>query len=219
MSIVLISSTIVLDLRTLPNNPISRVLFGRTRNAVLALIYGRPDESFYVREIARTTGISPGAIQREVEQLAEAGLITRTQTGNQVFYQANPLNPVFAELRSLVTKTVGVIATLQAGLRPLSTQVRVAFVYGSVARQEETATSDVDLMIVGDADFDAVMGVISSLQAMLGREINPTNYTIREFKAKLAAGNHFLTSVLRSEKLFLIGTENDLRKLGAKRVA
>lgn len=183
------------------------------------MIYGRPDESFYVRQIARMTDISPGAVQRELEQLVEAGLITRSELGNQVFYRANSSSPVFAELRSLVAKTVGVVAALQAGLEPLADRVRVAFIYGSVARREETATSDIDLMIIGNIDFDAVMAIISPLQTTLGREINPTNYGIREFKAKLAAGNHFLTSVLRGEKLFLIGTEDDLRKLGTKRVA
>ena len=186
---------------------------------MLALIYGRPDESFYARQISRMTRISPGAVQRELEQLLEAGLITRSQLGNQVFYQSNSASPVFAEIRSLVTKTVGVVASLQAALDPLSEQIRVAFIYGSVARQGETATSDIDLMIIGNVDFDEVVGIASKMQTKLGREINPTTYSPREFRAKISSGNHFLASVLREPKLFLIGTEDDLRKLGTKRVA
>jgi len=163
--------------------------------------------------------MSPGAIQRELEQLARAGLITRSRLGNQVFYQANAANPVFSEIRSLIAKTVGLSDTLRAALEPISSDIRIAFVYGSVARQQENASSDIDLIVVGSATLDEILAKLSKAQAKLRREINPTTYSVREFKAKIAAANHFLTSVLQGEKLFLIGSEDDLRKLGAKRVA
>jgi predicted nucleotidyltransferase len=206
-------------MRTNGRGAISVVLFGQTRGAVLALLYGHSDESFYVRQISRNIGISPGAVQRELEQLALAGLIARSQVGNQVFYRANTDSPIFPEIRSLVAKTVGLSDTLRLALEPIVKDIRVAFVFGSVARQEENAKSDIDLMIVGDVTFDRVISCLGQAQEKVGRQINPTTYSAREFRAKLNSGNHFLRSVLQGSKLFLIGTEDDLRKLGAKRVA
>ena len=197
----------------------SEILFGQTRGAVLGLLFGHTDQSFYIRQIARDTGISTGALQRELEQLAEIGLISRTKIGNQVFYQADAASPVFQEIRSLVAKTVGIIKVLQSALAPLGSRVQVAFVFGSVARREETARSDIDLMIVGDTTFDEVLNAISPAQTTLAREINPSIYSPAEFKAKLKKGNHFLTSIVKSEKMFVIGTEDELRSLGSKRVA
>lgn len=126
---------------------------------------------------------------------------------------------MFSEIRSLVAKTVGVSNILRTALAPLAPKIRVAFVYGSVAKQAETAQSDIDLLIVGSASLDEVIAILSAASQQLGREINPVTYTVREFKAKLASANHFVTSVLREPKLFLIGSEDELRKLGAKRVA
>ncbi len=163
--------------------------------------------------------ISPGALQRELEQLSLAGIVTRSQLGNQVFYQANAASPIFPEIRSLVAKTIGVISVLRSALQKISAQIRIAFIYGSVARQEETAKSDIDVMIVGDVSFDDVISHLREAQTTLGREINPTTYSVREFKTKLASGNHFLNSVVNEKKLFIIGSEDELRKLGAKRVA
>lgn len=197
----------------------SEILFGHTRGAVLGLLFGHTDESFYIRQIARDTGISTGALQRELEQLAEIGLISRTKVGNQVFYQANAASPVFQEIRSLVTKTVGVIGALRSALAPLASRIQVAFVFGSVARREETAASDIDLMVIGDTTFDEAISAISAAQSALAREINPSIYSPTEFKAKLKKGNHFLTSIIKSEKMFVIGTEDELRNLGSKRVA
>ncbi len=197
----------------------SEVLFGHTRGAVLGLLYGHTDESFYIRQIARDTGISTGALQRELEQLAEIGLISRTKIGNQVFYQANASSPVFQEIRSLVAKTVGVVKVLDSALQPLASRISVAFVFGSVARREETAVSDIDLMIIGDTTFDEVVTAITPAQTKLAREINPSIYAPAEFKAKLKKGNHFLASIMKSEKLFVIGSEDELRNLGSKRVA
>src|ERR1700682_6108450 len=118
-------------------NALADVLFGQTRGGVLALLYGQADKSFYVRQIARHVSASVGAVQRELEKLANVGLIVRTPVGNQVFYQVNRHNPVFSEMRALVGKTVGVFNTLHSALEQLSERIAVAFVYGSVARQEE----------------------------------------------------------------------------------
>jgi uncharacterized protein len=195
------------------------LLFGRTRGAILALLYGRADQTFYTRQIAREVAASVGAVQRELENLTKVGLVIRTALGSQVFYQANRDAPIFSEMHSLVNKTVGIFTMLRSALRPLSTQVAVAFVYGSVARQAETAQSDIDLMVVGKASIDDVISHLASVEKNTGRPINPTVYSVSEFKAKIADGNHFLRAVLKDPKVFLLGGEDELGKVGGVRLA
>jgi predicted nucleotidyltransferase len=204
---------------TASQHGLSSVLFGRTRSGVLAMLYGRAEKSFYLREIARHIGSSVGSVQRELDQLCRVGLVTRTSSGHQVFYQANKAGPVFAEMRALVKKTVGVVDVVNSALAVIAPRIRVAFIYGSVARQEETAESDIDLMVVGSARFDEVLERLSKAQTTLGRDINPTVYSPREFKAKLADGNNFVNTVLKGSKLFVIGNEDELGEVGGKRLA
>jgi uncharacterized protein len=196
---------------------LSNVLFGRTRGAVLAVLYGHVGQSYYLRQLARMTGIALGPVQRELRQLVDAGLVTKRIQGTQTLFTANELSPVFSEMRSLVAKTAGMHDVLLAALSPLSSKIDLAFVYGSVARAGETEQSDVDLMVVGTAKFADVVDRIADAQKTLSREINPTVYTAREFTSKLR-GN-FLKTVLGGKKLFLIGGEDDLRELGRQPVA
>jgi len=196
---------------------LSSTLFGRTRGAVLAVLFGHVGESYYLRQLARVTGIALGPVQRELRQLVDAGLVTKKTLGTQTLYSVNEASPVFAEMRTLVAKTVGIHDVLRAALQPLESKINVAFVYGSVARSRESQQSDVDLMIVGGVHFADVVERISDAQKTLNREINPTVYTINEFKSKLR-GN-FLKTVLAEQKLFLIGDENDLRELGQQSMA
>ncbi len=212
MKCVLILSTIVLGMST--HNGLADLLFGRTRGAILALLYGHADQSFYTRQIARELDASVGAVQRELENLSKVGLIVRTSVGSQVFYQANRDAPVFREMQALVNKTIGVFGILRSALHSLSKRIVVAFVYGSVAREEETVQSDVDLMVVGKATLDEVLSQLSTVDKTVGRPINPTVYSVPEFKSKLASGNHFLTAVLKGRKVFLLGDEDELRKMG-----
>ena len=196
---------------------LSDTLFGRTRGAVLAVLYGHVGETYYLRQLARMTGIALGPVQRELRQLVDAGLVTKRTQGTQTLFTANEASPVFAEMRSLVAKTVGMHDVLLASLRPLEKKIDLAFVYGSVARAGETEQSDVDLMVVGTAGFADVVDRIADAQKTLNREINPTVYTAREFTGKLR-GN-FLKTVLGGKKLFIIGDEDDLRELGRQPVA
>lgn len=193
---------------------LGNLLFGQTRGGVLALLYGSPDQSFFVRQIARQTGISSvGAVQRELETMAAVGLINRSTLGNQVFYQANREHPAYEELRSLIAKTVGVFHLLGSALAPLENRISLAFVYGSMARGEETAGSDVDLMVIGDVTLEEVLACLTPAERSIGRPINPTVYSLDEFKSKLHAGNHFISSVARGRNVFLIGNEDELRKV------
>ncbi|HJY85389.1 MAG TPA: nucleotidyltransferase domain-containing protein [Candidatus Acidoferrales bacterium] len=196
------------------------VLFGKGRGAILALLYGHPDQSFFYRQITRQLGgVSVGTLQRELNILSRLGLINRSTVGKQVFYRVNRNHPVFPELRALVAKTVGAIQVLRSALAPLSKRISLAFIYGSMARQEEKAESDIDLLIVGKVTLEDVLARLGDVESSLGRALNPTVYSVAEFKTRLGSGNHFLNSVLRGEKVFLIGDENELGKVGGIRLA
>ena len=154
-----------------------------------------------------------GAVQRELKQLTESGVLTRSVHGNQVYFQANRQCPIFEELRRLMVKTAGAAEVLRDALAPLRDKIEAAFVYGSLARGEEVARSDVDVMVVGNATFDEVLQALGPVEEQLGRETNPTVYSANEFKEKLTGEQHFLTSVLKGPKIMLIGEEDDLRGL------
>jgi len=179
----------------------------------LALLFSHADQSFYLREIARMVGTGHGAVQRELAQLLKAGLVTRTRRGREVFYQANRASPVFPELHGLIVKTVGVADVLREALAPLAERVRVAFIYGSFAKGEERAESDVDIMVVGDVDFGEAVSALRPAQDRIGREVNPSVFAPEEWRRRVAGGDHFITTIQREEKLFLIGDEQDLRGL------
>ncbi len=196
-----------------------RSLFGHTRSALLAMLYGHADQSFYVRQLVRAVGAGHGALQRELRYMTEMGLVLRKTQGNQVLYQANSQSPIFSEIKGLITKTVGMHDVIRSALVSLELKIQIAFVYGSVARQKERANSDVDLMVLGDASFSEVVSALGPAQKALGREINPTVFPASEFRSKLAAGNHFLRSVMKEKRLFVLGTENELTKLASEQLA
>lgn len=193
---------------------LSETLFGRTRGAVLSVLYGHVGEAFYLRQLSRLTDITLGPVQRELRQLVDAGLVSRKTVGTQTFYTANQESPVFAEIKSLVTKTVGMHDVLLAALEPLRKKINLAFVYGSVAQVTESKRSDVDLVIVGNVDFGVVVEKLADAQRTLNREINSTVYSVKEFQKRTR--ENFLKSVLADKKLFIIGNENVLRELGQK---
>ena len=187
-------------------------LFPAVRQRVLAVLFGSPDRSFYANELIALARSGTGAVQRELASLLAAGLVTVRDQGNQKHYQANAASPVFAELRGLVLKTVGLADVLRAALAPLEDQVAAAFVYGSVARQQYTAASDVDVLIVSDAlGYAEVFGALESAAQTLGRTINPTLYTRAELARRRAQDNVFVTRVLDQPRIWLMGDEEALR--------
>ena len=194
-------------------------LFARSRRAVLALLYGHPDQEFYLRQVIRASGGGVGGIQRELDRLTKAGIVLRTVRGSQVFFQANADCPIFEEIKALMAKTAGAADLLRAALAPLGDRIRVAFVFGSVARAQQNAGSDVDLLVVGEVAFGEVVAALADAQAKLRRDVNPTVYPPEEFSAKASAGHHFLRGVLKREKIFLIGDERELARLVEKRLA
>jgi DNA-binding transcriptional ArsR family regulator len=194
-------------------------LFGKAQQAVLSLLLSRPGESFYVREIVRATRVGQGAVQRELKRLAVAGIIERVARGRQVFYQANPRCPIFAELQGLIVKTLGVGDMLRSALEPLQGRILLAFLFGSFAGGQPRKDRDVDVLVVGDVTFAEVVSAFGPAQDRLGRDVNPSVYPAAEVRAKLAAGHHFLTSVWDSPKVLLIGGDLELARLAEKRLA
>ncbi len=180
---------------------------------MLALLFGRPDESFYVNQIVQRLGSGSGAVQRELKMMAEAGIVVREKKGNLVYYRANSSSPIFEELKNIVRKTFGVADVIRESLAPVSKRIRVAFVFGSVARSMDDRASDIDIMVIGGVSFADVSSSISQAEKLIQREINPVVYPPAEFKQKVKEDHHFVKTVLEGEKIFLIGDEGELNRL------
>jgi DNA-binding transcriptional ArsR family regulator len=193
------------------------VLFGSTRRRVLAWLLGHADEAYYLRELARHIGGAVGAVQRELELLTACGLVRREVRGKQVYFQANHDAAIFPELRGLFAKTSGLVDILRDALMPLADRIDAAFVFDSAARGELQASSDIDLMVIGDTSFGDVITAVQGAEKRLGRDVTPTVYSVDEFREKIEAKHHFLTTVLAEPKLFVLGDEDGLPSASAKR--
>lgn len=203
-----------------PFDAIADALFGATRQAVLRLFFGNVERRFYQREVVRELSIGSGAVQRELRRLTDCGILKRVVEGRQTYFQANADCPVFEELRGLIRKTFGVADVLREALARLAKQIRVAFIFGSIAKGGEHAESDVDVMVVGDAVKPSdVYAAIRPAHEILRREINSKVYHTAEFCSKLAAGQHFLKSVVAGPKIFLVSDERELTRLAEKGTA
>lgn len=186
-------------------------LFPKVRQRVLAVLFSNPDRSFYANEVIALAQSGTGAVQRELAALLDAGLLLTTKRGNQKHFQANSAAPVFAELRGLVLKTMGLADVLRAALAPLEAQISTAFVYGSVAKQQDTAHSDIDVLIVSATlGYADVFGALEGATVQLGRKVNPTLYTPEDITKRMAQDNAFVTRVLQQPKIWLIGSEVQL---------
>ena len=190
---------------------LASALFSTTQQRVLGLLFGQPDRSFYATELIALTSGGSGAVQRELARLEHSGLVTVRKVGTQKHYQANPDSPLFSELCGIAQKTVGLAEPLRAALLPLVSRIVAAFVYGSVPRGQDTAASDIDLMVVSDRlTYADVFEALEPVNTKLGRTVNPTVYSRRELTKRIKEGNAFVKRVLAQPKLWLIGSEDDL---------
>jgi predicted nucleotidyltransferase len=201
------------------DNLLCRGLFGKTRQAVLALLYGREDSSFYTKQILDAVKSGRGTVQRELKSLTDNGIITRKVEGRQVYYRANAQCPIFNELKSIVRKTFGVADVIRQALAIMEDKIRVAFIFGSIASSANDRRSDIDVMIVGAISFGDTVDLLSAAEEKLGREVNVVVYPISEFKQKVREDHYFVKTVLDGEKIFLIGDEHELARLAEKRLA
>ncbi|MHC8288624.1 nucleotidyltransferase domain-containing protein [Pseudomonas sp. XS1P51] len=192
------------------NLSLSEALFTATQQKVLGLLFGKPDQSFYANEIARWAQVGKGNLMRELDRLQRAGILTMTRLGNQTHYQANPACPIYAELLGIARKTFGIAEPLRQALQTFSEQIIWAFVYGSIAKGQANASSDIDLMLIGEGlHYSEVMERLIPVEEQLGRTLNPTLYTLDDWGAKLAAENSFVVRVAQQDKINLMG-ENPL---------
>jgi predicted nucleotidyltransferase len=211
---VLTASTIALAVSTkIPKPPQRspvRLLFGVYHLRLLSLLLLRPEQDFHLREIERLSGVPVGPARRELQRFVEAGLVTRRTAGNQVRFQADSSCLVFEELAAMLRKTTGIADPIREALQPLADRIDFAALFGSVAGGQEGPRSDIDLLIVGDVDFDTVVAATHPLEARLGRPINPSIFSAAAFEAKRAETGGFVSRVLGAPMIPLLGTRDDL---------
>ena len=192
---------------------LAELLSSKIRAEIFRNLFGiAPDSALYMREIERRTGFAIGTVQTELKKLQRLDIISRVRDGNRVYYRANTAHPLYPEIRALVLKTSGLADVIVNALGN-ETDIRVAFVFGSFARQEEKAGSDVDLMVVGDIGLRKLTGLLMDVSGKIGREINPHVFSEKEFVKRKKDQDHFLNQVLEAPKIFIIGTENELAEM------
>jgi DNA-binding transcriptional ArsR family regulator len=187
-------------------------LLPKTRQGILAAMLTQPEKTWYVSELARRMKVPSSSLQRELQGLTKAGILKTHRQGRMVYYQANTDSPVFPDLRGLLLKTAGLVDVLAESLKPLAAELRLAFVYGSMANGQERSDSDIDLMIIGSVSPAELALPLRRARELLNREINPSVYTPSEFNKKRTAKDHFLTQVLAKPRLVVLGNEDELGK-------
>lgn len=190
---------------------ISSALFSGVQQRVLGLLFGQSERSFYANEIEKLRKTGRGSLQRELARLTQSGLIAMTTIGRQKHYQANKASPVFQEIRSIVRKTFGLADVLREAVTVHAARIRFAFIFGSVAKGTDTASSDIDVLVVADdLGYSELYEALANAEQSLGRKVSPTLYSTEAFAKKITNDNSFVTRVLDQNKIFLIGSENDV---------
>jgi predicted nucleotidyltransferase len=193
-------------------NRLPEILSSRARAEIFRLLFSGTGEEFHVREMERRSGLNESTVRQELRKLVRLDLVQSRRDSNRVYYRAKTENPLYPEIRNLVLKTSGLADVLKSALA--DTRIRVAFVFGSIASGEEKTGSDVDLMVIGRLGLRDLSGLLSGVEEKIGREVNPHVMSENEFRSRLKAKEHFMSSVLKGPKIFLIGSENDLKPVG-----
>ena len=190
---------------------IADALFTKVQQRVLGVLFASPQRTFHLKELIQLAGVGTGAVHREIAKLSAAGIVTLERVGNQTRYQANAGCPVFEELRGLVQKTVGVTEVLRGVLSKYVGDIDSAFVFGSVAAKTDSATSDIDVLVLADdLAYADLFAALEPATKVLGRPVNPTMYTRDEFVERQRSGNAFVSRVMESPKLWIIGDGHEL---------
>ena len=189
------------------------LMFSGYRRKLLAVLLMRPEEDFHVRELERITGIPAGSLHRELKALSDAGLLTRTEQGNQVRYRADRSLPIYEELASIFRKTAGLADVLRDALQPLADRIELAFVFGSLASGEARTKSDIDIFIIGRVSLLEVVEALGEAQEYLAREVNPVVMSRAKFLAARKRKDRFVGRVLEEPKMFVLGNAGDLTDL------
>ncbi len=194
------------------NSP-ANSLFPKTRQMVLAATLMHPEKWWYLSELAKHVGVTPSSLQKELATLTEAGILHRKRDGNRTYYQPDPHCPFLYDLQGVIAKTTGLLDVARELLDPFRAAIEVAFIYGSVARSLERSDSDVDLLVVGTVTLSGLSDVLARAEDRLSRPVNASVLTAPELVQKVKKGHHFIREVLDKEKLFVVGTKDDLARL------
>ena len=193
-------------------NRLAEILSSRARAEIFRLLFSGTEEELHVREIERRSGLNDSTLRQELRKLVRLDLVQSRRDSNRVYYRAKTENPLFPEIRNLVLKTSGLSDVLKSALT--DKRVRVAFVFGSLARGEEKAGSDVDLMVIGQLGLRDLSRLLSGIEEKIGREVNPHVLREEEFRKRIRAKEHFASSVMEAPKIFIIGSERELETMG-----
>jgi len=192
-------------------NQLAEMLSSRTRAELFRLLFSTVVQSIHLREIERITNLSTGSLRQEIAKLRRLGLITVRKDGNRICYEPNRNHPLYQDIRNIVLKTSGLTDVLKDALK--NSEIKIAFVFGSVARNEETADSDIDLMVIGNIGLRKVSSLLSGVTEKVGREINPHILSEAEFSRRLKKKEHLVSRIMESSKIFVVGNENDLKRM------
>ena len=193
-------------------NRLAEILSSRARAEIFRLLFGGTGEELHVRAIERRSGLNDSTIRQELRKLVRLDLVHSRRDSNRVYYRAKTENPLYPEIRNLVLKTAGLADVLKPALR--DKRIRAAFVFGSLARGVEKAGSDVDVMVIGELGLRDLSGLLSGIEEKIGREVNPHVLHEDEFRTRLRAKEHFVTSVMKSPKIYLRGSQDELEAMG-----
>jgi predicted nucleotidyltransferase len=193
-------------------NRLAELLSSRARAEIFRLLLSGTGEELHVREIERRSGLNDSTIRQELRKLVRLDLVQSRRDSNRVYYRAKTENPLYPEIRNLVLKTSGLADALKSVLA--DKRIRVAFVFGSIARGEEGAGSDVDLMVIGQLGFRDLSRLLSGIEEKIGREVNPHVLREEEFRKRVRAKEHFVSRAMESPKIFIIGSPHDLETMG-----
>ena len=198
---------------------LSQILSSKTKAGIFQFLFGIDRDELHARELARRMGMTLATVQQELKRLESLDLVQRRKDGNRVYFKANQSHPLFNELHQLTLKTSGMLPLLKSALVPAAEQIDYAFVFGSIARSEEKAHSDVDLMVIGQLGMRQVAGLVGALANPLGREINPHVQTLEEFEKRLTEGDTFILNIAISKKLFILGDGDGFISMVEERLA
>lgn len=190
---------------------LSKILSSRTRAEIFKLLYGLAEEELHIREIQRRTGLNDSTIRQELLKLLKLDLVIDRKDSNRVYYRANKTNPLYPDIRNLVLKSTGLVDVLKGALK--DKRIQVAFIFGSLAGRKERAESDVDLFVIGQLGMRVISTLLSGVSEKIGREINPHVMSSDDLRKRNKTKDHFISNVMRSEKLFVVGTADDLKTM------
>jgi predicted nucleotidyltransferase len=204
------------NMRNMRKSSVLTALFPNVRQGVLAATLAQPEKWWYLSELAARLGTTPSSLQRELSSLVGSGILAHRREGTRAYFKAETRSPVFRDLQQLFEKTAGLVPTMRQMLEPFGDRVQCAFIYGSVARNQQHAMSDVDLMVIGKAGLAELSPTLRKAEQRLGREVNATAYSFEEFRQKVRSRDHFLTTILQRHKHFVRGGQSDLDEIVGK---